>query len=685
MRRIARAAAAAVLLLRLFILAPAATAGQSAVAGGVLLDVPYLPQTELLCGGAAAAMLLRYWGDTHASVQQFAPLVDRAAGGIADSVLLDAIRARRWSVTRLTGSVATLRAELHAKRPPMLLIEDRPQRYHYVVAVGVDADGLLVHDPTWGPARRLSWERLDARWTPTGFWLARIEPGVTTPPPSTVPPPTTSSVSSPSADATCDALFEAALDRAEADGLDLAESSLVDVARACPLDGRPLAELAGIRFAARDWDDASRLASEALRRDAGHGYAADVLGSTRFMMGDTMGALHAWNRIGRPLLDSVHITGLLRMRYSLLVQAMNLPSDTRLEAASFALAQRRLGALPDVAASRLALRPGEDGYAVVEAAVVERATLPKTRAQWAAAAAHTALEREVRVHLPGRAGEGEAWSARWGWWERRPRASVLFAAPWLRGPRGVWQVALDWERQSYGRPETSDVRETRLTGDVGLRTWLTPQLHIEAAAGLDSWRRDSARPFRTVHATGALEHRFLADHLSARLAAGWWLGFEHPGFTTVSAELSARSRREPRPLVIVAQSGLSFASDAAPLALWGGAGEGRGRAPLLRAHGLLHDGRIDGAAFGRTLTHGTLEVQHWLPRPSVVRIGGAVFADAAAAGRRPPLAPASRGVLVDGGAGLRVRVPGSNGLFRIDYVRGLRDSARVWVFGWQAE
>ena len=40
------------------------------------LTVPFLPQTEALCGGAAAAMVLRYWGERHADVQQFAPLVE---------------------------------------------------------------------------------------------------------------------------------------------------------------------------------------------------------------------------------------------------------------------------------------------------------------------------------------------------------------------------------------------------------------------------------------------------------------------------------------------------------------------------------------------------------------------------------------------------------------------------------
>lgn len=64
------------------------------LASSLAIDVPYLPQTDALCGGAAAAMVFRYWGDAHADVQEFAPLVDRRAGGIANDVLTDAVRTR---------------------------------------------------------------------------------------------------------------------------------------------------------------------------------------------------------------------------------------------------------------------------------------------------------------------------------------------------------------------------------------------------------------------------------------------------------------------------------------------------------------------------------------------------------------------------------------------------------------
>src|SRR5262245_45852618 len=122
-------------------------------------------------------MVFRYLGDRHADVQQFQPLVDARAGGIADVALIDAIRSRGWHAERLDGSMNAIRAHIDAGQPLILLIEDRPSHYHYVVAVGADAEQVWVHDPTWGPARRLAASELLRRWKPTGFWTLLVTRG----------------------------------------------------------------------------------------------------------------------------------------------------------------------------------------------------------------------------------------------------------------------------------------------------------------------------------------------------------------------------------------------------------------------------------------------------------------------------------------------------------------------------
>ena len=53
------------------------------LAAALTLAVPFLPQTEDLCGGAAAAMVMRYWGAADAYPDAFQPLVDKSAGASA--------------------------------------------------------------------------------------------------------------------------------------------------------------------------------------------------------------------------------------------------------------------------------------------------------------------------------------------------------------------------------------------------------------------------------------------------------------------------------------------------------------------------------------------------------------------------------------------------------------------------
>ena len=129
--------------------------------------------------------------------------------------------------------------------------------------------------------------------------------------------------------------------------------------------------------------------------------------------------------------------------------------------------------------------------------------------------------------------------------------------------------------------------------------------------------------------------------------------------------------------------GFERVSDAAPFSLWPGAGEGQVREPLLRAHPLLTDGVLDlttTAAFGRTLLFGSAEIQRWLERPALVRLGVAAFADVARASRQAAnsRAPAQ----LDVGGGLRIKIPGTPGVLRADIAHGLHDGANALTFGW---
>ena len=107
------------------------------------------------------------------------------------------------------------------------------------------------------------------------------------------------------------------------------------------------------------------------------------------------------------------------------------------------------------------------------------------------------------------------------------------------------------------------------------------------------------------------------------------------------------------------------------------------RAPLLRAHPLLDNGVLNGEAFGRWLSHGTVEYQHPLLAGRVGAIRIAAFADNARAWRLAGGGGSSR-LHTDIGAGVRVALPGGGGMARVDVARGLRDRRVVLSAGWQA-
>ena len=635
----------------------------SSILVALTLNVPFLPQTPALCGGAAVAMVFRYYGDRHADVQQFEPLVDRGANGIASDVLVAAVRQRHWRAEPLLGSIELLRERLAAGTPLVLLLEERPGRYHYVVAVGASDDAVVVHDPTWGPFRRHPLADLTRRWAAARYWALLIQPDAANHQLDTQQVAIPASTSAPQS--RCDRLLDQAVEEIGRSGLAAADTILAGVMSECPRSAAPIAELAGIRFAQERWDDAEALAQQAAALDKSYAYAWDVLGSARFVQDDAEGALDAWNEAGKPQIDSLVIDGLSRTRYSLVARFAGLEPNTLLTARAYRLAERRLRELPDQLAVRVGYTPAADGYATVRVAVAERAARPR----WLTVGANAAIGREVRASLPGWTGQGEVWTGSWRWWSRRPRVALDFTAPDVGFLRGVSRVSGAWERQTYTAGTSQPILETRSGGAFTTADWLTPDFRYELSAGIDSW--NSTR--RTGSVRAALQRRLLSDRLAFEASGEFFSPIsDGPRFSSTSVSGAFRTSRRDAGLVHRVHAGFDLASTHAPLALWPGAGDGMARPHLLRAHPLLVDDIISGPAFGRRLFYATAESTRWLAVPRLVRLGLAAFADAATASHR--LDAGGTLMHVDVGAGVRLRLPGAgSGMVRADYAVGVRD------------
>jgi predicted double-glycine peptidase len=645
-----------------------------------LLDVPYLPQTELLCGGAAIAMVMRYWGATNVYAETFADLVDAAAGGIHGGDLVKALRDRGWDADSISGDAGRVQAFLSARQPIVALIEDRPGRFHYVVVVGWSGGRVIVHDPARAPFRVLEEKSFLQAWRASDNWTLVAKPSRLAAT-GTVPDGVAASAVAdgpPRADAegTCGGLISEGVRLAGADDKPGAQRLFEIAAANCPNAAGPWREMAGLHALDQEWPAAARDARRALSKDPHDTLAARILATALFLDDDTTGALEAWNRVGEPVIDLINVTGLDRTRYTVATRIMGLDPQTVLTPGSFTAARRRVAELPSAQGTRVTIRPGANGRTLVDASIIERPVLPTSPVALTAIGLRALTDREAAIAIASPTGGGEAWTASWRWWQHRPRLAFGFDSASPFG--GVWGVSIFGERQSY-QTAAAVTEETRQRAEFHVSNWTTFGLRWEGTIALDRIGDPNVESRRRALAlAGALQERFANDRALVEIRAGSWAGQIDAWTLTLRSEWRSKARNEGS--VALARIEESVVASDAPVALWPGAGTGQGRDGLLRAHPLLDNGIIRDAVFGRTLIDGGVEGRHWIqPARTPVRLAPALFVDVARAYRG--LEPENERWQIDVGTGVRVAIPGS-GVLRFDVAHGLRDGGTAFSMGW---
>lgn len=629
-----------------------------------LLDVPFISQTEALCGGAAAAMLLRFWGETDVAAESFAHLVDRSAAGIRTNALIGELRQRGWDATGIAGTRDLLARELAQGRPVVTLIEDRPGTYHYVVIVARHDRGIVFHDPARVPFRVMTVIEFERRWNAADRWMA-----VVVPPAAPADRPLDNPAAAPLS--SCDQLISDGVTAARNNDLGLAERALTS-ALSCP-GSAAARELAGVRLLQQRWNDVESLASAAVGHDSGDTYAWKLLATARFIQDDALGALDAWNRAAEPRLDVVRIDGLRRTRHRVVEQLLDVRNGETLTAAALVRAQRRMRELPAAVSTRLEYRPVPSGLAELRGAVVERSIFPTSPLSLAALGVSAAVSREVRVALGSVTGGGEEIAFGWRFWEHRRRlaAGIRAPAPW----GGVWGAEGFQERQSFTSAAFPDARRTG--AEVTQSSWATPWLRWSLGTGVDRWQ--GVGTFGSV--AGRVRLASARDRLTVQAHTSAWLG--RNGFTVGGVAVRARSSLEPRGMVLLATVATETASVRTPMDLWPAGDTGLARTTLLRAHPLLAGGgRMRISRIGRVVHNASLEGQRWWRIVGPIRGAAAAFVDAARTSRR------AAGTLrhdVDAGIGARLIGAGIPGILRIDFATGVNDGAKALSFVYVVE
>ena len=661
LRRGATVRAVATLACALLLCAPAAWAQTSSPpapqAPIQILDVPYIAQTEALCGGAAAAMVLRFWGERGLTAESFAHLVDQSASGIRTTALIDDLRRRGWNANGVKGSDAVLDRELERGRPTMVLIEDRPGSYHYVVVVASLPTTVVLHDPARAPFRAMARDEFTRRWDAADRWIAVVVPDES----SGLRTPAVALPSAPaSAGTACDGRIATASRLAGAGDYAGAERTLTDAPAVCSA-GTTFRELAGVRAVQKRWSEASELAQAAVDADRSDSDAWRLLGTSLFVQDDRRGALQAWNEAGEPRLDTLQITGLRRTRAPVAMRAARIEPGDRVTPGSVLHVERRLDAIPSISRAQVEYVPRPGGLAEMRARVTDRTILPKGLVSIGAVAAPAIFNRDVNLPISSPTGGGERVDLRWRFQARRPRVTAQFNSPAPWG--GVWGVNADWERQPFASPVFPTAE--RMAARAGWEDWLTPYFQLQARGGAEKWvSRESALAtagVRMLFATGA-------ERMRARVDLDSWIG-DGP-FNRGHAVLDLATSTAREGWVVTGQAGAGIMGDNAPPDTWFG-GDTSSTRPPLRAHRLIDDGYMTTTRIGRTIVHASVEGQHWWTTRRG-NVGAALFLDLVSVDRR---IIRGRQRDADIGVGFRSGVPGSPGNIRVDVGRGLRDGA----------
>lgn len=245
--------------------------------------------------------------------------------------------------------------------------------------------------------------------------------------------------------ALCD--VQPAIDAVNAGRIAEGERILEEALVRCPDDPVVLREFAGLRFRQNRWEESETLAEKAVDVDPELEWAWDVMGSSRYLMGDRMGALEAWNRIGRPVVDGDLLTP---------ARIERLEAEARLQ--------------PTVARARAEYRPTPGGGAEVEIHLLHLPTHPFTRLQLPL---HVARAATLSGDFQGTVGSS---ALRVEGHESEVRASFAHPSTFR------WEAEWSDHRESERRSASVHYLRPRLTLRMGIDRW--ESTHARAGVGV---------------------------------------------------------------------------------------------------------------------------------------------------------------------------------------------------------
>ena len=637
------------------------------------LQVPYVSQSVLLCGGAAIAMIERWWGRRGVYAEDFAHLVRRDEGGIRTSDLASTMAARGWATEALSATPVMVQRSLADSVPVIALIQVATRRYHYVVILAWREGTITYHDPAVSPNITVDSAAFMTRWSGARQWALFARPGTSATVTLAAPAVTPATPISAADSLPCRPWLDRAADAAARDRLDDAVTLLATAAASCPSEPLVLRETAGVRFRQGRTTDALRIATDYVRRVPADSLGWQLLASSRYLTGDTRGALAAWNVVGRPTVDLLRIDGTRRTRFTELVAAVDIAPGEALTPARLTLAQRRIADIPSLGRTRLDYAAVSGGVVEVRGTAVERPRADAVPALLVGVAIDAAIRRDVSLSLFSPLGHGEQWTAQWRWQAADPRVALRLAIPTRIGVPAIFRVEQSWEQYRFSGAEPG---ERRNASWANLSAWLRPEVELLAGARIEQWTDRGS--FVALMAGGGLHD---VNDRVALLAEGEHAFSRNEGrsYDRFRARAAWAPTRDRWKNLWSLRIGTEWSSAGTPRGLQPIAGGDLARDIPLRAHRFILDSRLPSARIARAIAHGGVAADRHIARVGPVSLGAGLFVDGAhlVAGRNTP---ADARLYLDAGAGVQIGLTGSKwAALRVDVARALAADRRWGV------
>jgi len=155
--------------------------GAAAPSAGPFIDgVPFFPQDEYMCGPAALASVIGYYGASGGMDAVAKEVYSEKLNGTLPMDLLIYAREKGFEAKYFKGSMEGLKESLVRKEPLILFLNLGYEFYpvgHYVVAVGMDeASGFVYAHSGMKKQERYTVKELERSWSKTGYSTLLVRP-----------------------------------------------------------------------------------------------------------------------------------------------------------------------------------------------------------------------------------------------------------------------------------------------------------------------------------------------------------------------------------------------------------------------------------------------------------------------------------------------------------------------------